>query len=143
VPAPDWRAADSTTRPLLQKQLQFPHGVDVASDDGQRMCSMDGDADRLVYFYAEAGRLVLLDGDKIAALAAKAIVRLLGEAGLADDLSIGLVQTAYANGASTLFFREMVRRPPRACSCIAHPLPAGHRSVRCSHWRQAFACQGP
>lgn len=36
---------------------------------GQRCCSFDGDADRIVYYYNDsAGRFHLLDGDKIATL---------------------------------------------------------------------------
>ena len=41
---------------------------------GARCASLDGDADRLVYFYpTEEGKIVLLDGDHIAALFAKFI----------------------------------------------------------------------
>lgn len=36
---------------------------------GERCCSFDGDADRIVYYYSDsAGRFNLLDGDKIATL---------------------------------------------------------------------------
>jgi phosphoacetylglucosamine mutase len=48
-------------------------------------------------------KLVLLDGDKMAALFAELLRELLREAGLA--LRLGVVQTAYANGASTAFLR--------------------------------------
>ncbi len=35
----------------------------------QRCCSYDGDADRIVYYYADkSGKFHLLDGDKIATL---------------------------------------------------------------------------
>lgn len=36
---------------------------------GERGCSFDGDADRIVYYYTDSkGRFHLLDGDKIATL---------------------------------------------------------------------------
>lgn len=36
---------------------------------GERCCSFDGDADRIVYYYSESeGQFHLLDGDKIATL---------------------------------------------------------------------------
>jgi phosphomannomutase len=51
---------------------------------------------------------VLLDGDKIAALAAVYLRQLLSHAppGTADSIQIGVVQTAYANGASTHFLTD-------------------------------------
>jgi phosphoacetylglucosamine mutase len=85
---------------------------------GARCCAVDGDADRLVYFsplesYDNGGdkakKVILLDGDKIAALAAGLIKDLVAQ--LPGDLkssSVGVVQTAYANGASTKFLKESV-----------------------------------
>ena len=65
----------------------------------------DGDADRVVYFFKnEAGVFQLMDGDKIATLIAGYFKELLTESGL--DLSLGLVQTAYANGSSTKYITE-------------------------------------
>jgi phosphoacetylglucosamine mutase len=51
---------------------------------------------------------VLLDGDKIAALAAVYLRQLLSHAppGTAGSVQIGVVQTAYANGASTRFLTD-------------------------------------
>lgn len=43
-----------------------------------RCCSLDGDADRLVYHTTDShGQLILIDGDKIGALYGKAICQLL------------------------------------------------------------------
>ena len=65
----------------------------------------DGDADRVVYFFKnESGVFQLMDGDKIATLIAGFIKELLTESGL--DLSLGMVQTAYANGSSTKYITE-------------------------------------
>ncbi|CAK5280517.1 unnamed protein product [Mycena citricolor] len=74
---------------------------------GQRACSLDGDADRLMYFYLdEQSQFHMLDGDKIAALVAAFIVELVQTAGLENKVKVGVVQTAYANGASTKYLSE-------------------------------------
>jgi len=52
----------------------------------------------------------LLDGDKIASLAASFFVDLVKSSGIAD-LSIGVVQTAYANGASTNYITKNLNLP--------------------------------
>lgn len=45
---------------------------------GQRACSFDGDADRIVYYYTDSeGRFHLLDGDKIATLISSFLKQLL------------------------------------------------------------------
>lgn len=65
-----------------------------------RCVSVDGDADRVVYFFIdENGKFHLLDGDRIATLIADYLMRLVSECGV--SLKLGIVQTAYANGAST------------------------------------------
>jgi phosphomannomutase len=56
------------------------------------------------------GKFRLLDGDKIATLAAGYIGDLVKQAGLGDKLKIGVVQTAYANGSSTAYLRNAVSR---------------------------------
>ncbi|KAH9950396.1 phosphoacetylglucosamine mutase [Amylocystis lapponica] len=74
---------------------------------GQRACSLDGDADRLIYFYLDdRGQFHMLDGDKIAALVAAFIVDLTKAAGLEDEIKVGIVQTAYANGGSTKYLSD-------------------------------------
>jgi phosphoacetylglucosamine mutase len=75
---------------------------------GQRACSLDGDADRLMYYYLdERGHFHMLDGDKIAALVAAFIVDLIKLANLDSKINIGVVQTAYANGASTKYLADV------------------------------------
>jgi len=76
----------------------------------ERCVAVDGDADRVVYFFKnEAGVFQLMDGDKIATLIAGYFKELLTESGL--DLSLGLVQTAYANGSSTKYITEKLNVP--------------------------------
>jgi len=76
---------------------------------GQRGCSLDGDADRLMYFYIdERNQFRMLDGDKIAALVAGFIVDLVKTANLDAETKVGVVQTAYANGSSTKYLAEVM-----------------------------------
>ncbi|KAF9584634.1 Phosphoacetylglucosamine Mutase [Lunasporangiospora selenospora] len=97
----------------VKTQQRGPLGLKMNSQD--RYASFDGDADRLVYYYAdEDGTFKLLDGDKIAGLAAMFIIELVKAAGI-DNVSVGVVQTAYANGASTQYLRSNLNVP---VSCV-------------------------
>lgn len=89
---------------------KIPSGITEAQAKG-RCCSLDGDADRLVYYYVnESGSFVLLDGDKIAALSAGYLNELIQSVStLKGKIEIGVVQTAYANGNSTRYFINQVR----------------------------------
>lgn len=81
-----------------------------------RCASLDGDADRLVYYFLdENGVFRLLDGDRIATLAASFISDLARHAGIAQKLKIGVIQTAYANGSSTDYI-EKVLKVPSVCT---------------------------
>jgi phosphoacetylglucosamine mutase len=53
----------------------------------------------------------LLDGDRIATLAASFLADLVKSCGLGDKLAVGVVQTAYANGASTAYLRDSLKLP--------------------------------
>ena len=78
----------------------------------ERSASLDGDADRLVYYYMDDEKQFhLLDGDKIATMAAMFLGELVKGAGLADRIRIGIVQTAYANGASTAYVEKTLKLP--------------------------------
>lgn len=71
--------------------------------------SIDGDADRVVYYYTdEHNKFHLLDGDRIAILVAAYFKELLQQSHL--TLQLGLVQTAYANGGSTAYISEILVR---------------------------------
>ncbi|KAJ9051267.1 hypothetical protein DSO57_1006189 [Entomophthora muscae] len=87
---------------------QFPQNT--VGKPQMRYCSLDGDADRIVYYYASpTGALKLLDGDKISGLAAMFLIDLVKQASL--NLKVGVVQTAYANGSSTTYLRETLNVP--------------------------------
>ncbi|KAI8915725.1 hypothetical protein EDD86DRAFT_196703 [Gorgonomyces haynaldii] len=81
----------------------------------ERACSLDGDADRIVFYYLDSSSVFkLLDGDKIATLAASFIMKLIKTSGVTNDgkpLHVGLVQTAYANGSSTSYVRDVMQVP--------------------------------
>ncbi|UKZ73293.1 hypothetical protein TrVFT333_000936 [Trichoderma virens FT-333] len=77
-----------------------------------RCCSLDGDADRLIYYWADPDSgFFMLDGDRISSLNASFISDLVRSAGLEDELRIGVVQTAYANGASTTYIEKNLQLP--------------------------------
>ncbi|KAF9435129.1 Phosphoacetylglucosamine Mutase [Entomortierella beljakovae] len=97
----------------VKTQQRAPPGLKLGPLE--RYASLDGDADRLVYYYHdEDGTFKLLDGDKIAGLAAMYIIDLVKAAGI-DSISVGVVQTAYANGASTQYLRNTLNVP---VSCV-------------------------
>ncbi|KNE95410.1 hypothetical protein PSTG_11263 [Puccinia striiformis f. sp. tritici PST-78] len=76
-----------------------------------RACSYDGDADRIVYYYYSKDKnFRLMDGDKIATLVASYIKELveLEAPGMKENLKVGVVQTAYANGNSTRYIKEQL-----------------------------------
>jgi len=79
---------------------------------GDRCCSFDGDADRVVYYFTDDnGIFHLLDGDRISTLAAWFISDLAKKASIDQRLNIGVVQTAYANGGSTKYIEKHLKLP--------------------------------
>ncbi|KAL7535903.1 hypothetical protein ACHAXR_006796 [Thalassiosira sp. AJA248-18] len=98
---------------FVQKQ-QLPPTLYTKSAGGvskRYMTSYDGDADRVVFHYEdEGGKFHLLDGDKIAVLVSSFIqeeLRCIDPEGKA--VKCGVVQTAYANGSSTLYLKNVVK----------------------------------
>lgn len=93
---------------FVKTQQKVPAGFTGKALD--RWCSLDGDADRIVYYFAEeSGAFRLLDGDRIATLAASFLGELVEKSGLSEKIKIGVIQTAYANGASTTYIRERLK----------------------------------
>ncbi|KAL6459681.1 hypothetical protein MHYP_G00314400 [Metynnis hypsauchen] len=90
----------------VKVQQKPPQGINMGA--GERCCSFDGDADRIVYYYNDSdGCFHLLDGDKIATLISTYLKELLTQAGL--HLQIAVVQTAYANGSSTRYLEDIMK----------------------------------
>lgn len=91
---------------FVKTQQKPPNGLPEV-EFNTRCCSVDGDADRLVYFFIdENAKFHLLDGDRIATLIADYLMNLVSECGV--SLKLGIVQTAYANGASTDFIKNQL-----------------------------------
>jgi len=91
-----------------------------------RCVSVDGDADRVVYFFkCEKNNLRLLDGDHIAVLIAEYLKELLVQQGL--DLCLGVVQTAYANGASTNYILNTLNIP---VACVSTGVKYLHEKAK-------------
>uniref|UniRef100_A0A8D2AW51 Phosphoacetylglucosamine mutase n=1 Tax=Sciurus vulgaris TaxID=55149 RepID=A0A8D2AW51_SCIVU len=93
---------------FVKSHQKPPQGMEIKSNE--RCCSFDGDADRIVYYYCDAdGHFHLIDGDKIATLISSFLKELLVEIG--ENLNVGVVQTAYANGNSTRYLEEVMKVP--------------------------------
>ncbi|KAL2348243.1 hypothetical protein Fmac_002243 [Flemingia macrophylla] len=103
---------DGVGADYVQKEKVVPHGFG-SKDAWIRCASLDGDADRLVYFIVppeSSGRIDLVDGDKILSLFALYIKEQLNFLNEKEDLNqarLGVVQTAYANGASTNYLKQL------------------------------------
>jgi phosphoacetylglucosamine mutase len=103
----------------VQKEQKLPKWYDASPVSTQYCASLDGDADRVVFFAETQGegnkrQLQLLDGDKIACLFCHFIqeqLMLLSpyiRNGGSETIRLGVVQTAYANGASTAVLKGLV-----------------------------------
>ncbi|KAJ7944641.1 Phosphoacetylglucosamine mutase [Quillaja saponaria] len=101
----------------VQKEKVVPRSFG-SNDVGKRCVSLDGDADRLVYFSVPPGsstKIDLVDGDKILSLFAlfiKEQLSILNEKEAKNEKGsyearLGVVQTAYANGASTDYLKQL------------------------------------
>ncbi|PGH07119.1 hypothetical protein AJ80_08058 [Polytolypa hystricis UAMH7299] len=94
----------------VKTKQRAPPSSKAAVND--RCASLDGDADRIVYYYVDTGNVFrLLDGDRIATLAAAFIGELAKNAGISSKLKVGVVQTAYANGSSTEYIEKVLKLP--------------------------------
>ncbi|KAM7258611.1 hypothetical protein ACFE04_014352 [Oxalis oulophora] len=108
---------DGVGADFVQKEKVVPQGFGDG-DVGIRCASLDGDADRLVYFTVPSNntnKIELVDGDKILSLFAIFIKEQLGilkgdgdkETNNYYEARLGVVQTAYANGASTDYLKQL------------------------------------
>ena len=102
--------AEYVQKQQLPPNLYSPESKLIGLSKGY-MTSFDGDADRVVFHFEDnQGKFHLLDGDKIAVLVSSFIqeeLRCIDPAGHA--VKCGVVQTAYANGSSTLYLKNVVK----------------------------------
>ncbi|KHJ41805.1 ATPase, AAA family [Trichuris suis] len=96
----------------VKSEKKVPYIYDASHEilPNVRWASLDGDADRIVFYYIDDNnKFHLLDGDKIAALVANYFKGLIEQTEL--DLQMGVVQTAYSNGNATRYLKEELRVP--------------------------------
>jgi phosphoacetylglucosamine mutase len=111
---------------FVQKARKYPTNFDKS--DGT-VVSIDGDADRVVISYKKDDQSFgLLDGDKIATLFAKFIAELFSKVNLSSHLRLGIVQTAYANGASTKYLKSVLN--PSNVACVATGVKHLHHKAK-------------
>ena len=97
----------------VKTQQKLPAELQKSSPKPDQLyASFDGDADRVVCYFVDGktNKFRLLDGDRIATLFATFIGSLLKQLS-GVDITMGIVQTAYANGSSTKFIQEELKLP--------------------------------
>uniref|UniRef100_A0A8D8MG93 Phosphoacetylglucosamine mutase n=1 Tax=Cacopsylla melanoneura TaxID=428564 RepID=A0A8D8MG93_9HEMI len=91
---------------FVKTRKTVPSGVPLSSSQSKYL-SVDGDADRIIYWYPTSDNNVnLLDGDRIAVLLAMYINELLIKCNLKDSVQMKVIQTAYTNGNCTKFIKD-------------------------------------
>ena len=79
-----------------------------------RCASIDGDADRLVYFTRLQGQFVLLDGDRIAALAALLVRDLVAQLQRTTPVTVSSLQNLFAKESDNVSIFHVICK---ASSC--------------------------
>ena len=102
----DGKVNDKCGAELVQKTQSPPCGVNNNVDSEKLLASFDGDADRIVFHAYVDNAWELIDGDKIAVIFALFLSQELNAAQLQSTFSIGVVQTAYANGSSMNYLKN-------------------------------------
>lgn len=90
---------------FVEKNLTFPTNMDTLINENDICCSLDGDADRIVFFSKNKGKFVLLNGDRIACLIVKYLYNQFEN--IEKDMKMCVVHTPYANGAFLTYIRDM------------------------------------
>lgn len=107
----DGKLNDKCGADFVEKEKTYPLGMSNIRE-GDRCCSLDGDADRIVYFTKHNSQFFLLNGDRIACLMVSYISQITQYTDITNSLQmpqmpdIGVIQTAYANGASAAYLKK-------------------------------------
>jgi phosphoacetylglucosamine mutase len=88
----------------VEKSLDFPANMHNVNENAL-CCSLDGDADRIVFFSKNKSRFVLLNGDKIACLIIKYLYNPYDNT--ENERQICVVHTPYANGAFLTYIKDI------------------------------------
>lgn len=108
----------------VKTRQKLPAGFEC--EPYERCASFDGDADRIVYFFVDENqKFNLLDGDRIATLVADYFKDVISKFNL--DLKLGIVQTAYANGASTNHIQNTLKVP---VACVSTGVKHLHHKAK-------------
>ena len=86
---------------FVEKDYKNPITMD--NIDNKKCCSLDGDADRIVYFINKKNQMYLINGDRISILLGIYILDICKH--IDYNPKICIVQTAYSNGAATNFIK--------------------------------------
>jgi phosphoacetylglucosamine mutase len=119
----------------VQKEVCPPKWYGNTHASSHYTASLDGDADRIVFF-TELPHFALLDGDKIAVLICDFLQEqvsmlqgALQETGATlPPLKLGVVQTAYANGASTRYLQKVMDHVMIAKTGVKYVHQAAHEN---------------
>ena len=83
----------------MHKVRKFPKNYDLKET---KSASLDGDADRVVYFMDHNNEFVCLDGDRLIVLYVTAVKKLLEGTGI----NPGVVTTVYANSSVVTYIQD-------------------------------------
>jgi len=70
--------------------------------------SLDGDADRIVFYYRNSDRIIILNGDYIAALVLTYLSKQLSNC--VQEITIGFIYTGYTNNACLEYVKSLIKR---------------------------------
>ncbi|KAK2197845.1 bifunctional Alpha-D-phosphohexomutase [Babesia duncani] len=103
----------------------------------KRFCSLDGDADRLIYYMPDAhgGICNLIDGIRILVLNMLFFHKLLSkvESTRGKPLEVGIVLTRYTNGGASAFIKDTIARWNAEQSRIKWTWQYANTGVKCMH----------
>ena len=109
----------------VEKTLDFPANMHNVHENAI-CCSLDGDADRIVFFSKNRNKFTLLNGDKIACLIIKYLYNPFDN--IESETSMCVVHTPYANGAFTTYIKDMF--PSVHIQCAETGVKYLHRTAK-------------
>ena len=111
-------------------QMKLPVQEGVTDLDGVLCASLDGDADRVVFYYQENEVFHLLNGDAIAALFLTYIYELLNNtvfSEFTEAVDVGFIYTGYTNGACVDYVKDLYEVSSKVnLHCVCTPTGIKH-----------------
>jgi phosphoacetylglucosamine mutase len=121
----DGKLNDFCGADYVEKSLDFPANMHHVSEN-TICCSLDGDADRIVFFSKNKNKFVLLNGDKIACLIVKYLYNPYDN--IENERHICVVHTPYANGAFLTYIKDIF--PSVHIQCAETGVKYLHRTAK-------------